>query len=215
MVVGLLAVGCSSGDGGGAKAAEAVLPVAVSGPDPDVVPRGEEDRLKITPTPDVSAPVLEKVQYAIRQDVLTRAHVVGTTTATCPAGITMKAGAVSQCTATYEGVEIPYEVKISDSYKEGSSVFSYTRTPKKGLLVAKFVYNQLNEHYGPESGRTDASKPACQELPVAKAYDLGADADTGYTCQYWSEYGKNGKPGYVTLKVTTGASGGMGFQEVG
>ncbi|MFI5531785.1 hypothetical protein ACIA8O_24955 [Kitasatospora sp. NPDC051853] len=194
-----------------AKSAAKVLPVAIDGPQKDVVQRGGGDALKVTPAPDSKAPVVEKVEHALREDVLSAAHVPGTTSAKCADGITMKAGAVSQCVVTYEGAEIPYEVKISDKYTEGSFVFSYTKTQKKALLVAKEIYNRFHERYGSTS---TASRLACDEIPAAKTFDFGAD--TGYTCQYWSEHGtKDGKPGYVTVKVRIGSTrGSIALDEV-
>ncbi|MEU0940249.1 hypothetical protein [Embleya sp. NPDC005971] len=208
VAVGLLTTACGGSNSpsgsadSGAKNAVKVLPVAIDGPQKDVLPRGG-DALRVTPLPGTKAPVVEKVEHALREDVLSGAHVPGTTSAKCADGITMKAGAVSQCVVTYEGAEIPYEVKIGDKYTEGSMVFSYTKTPKKALLVAKEIYNRFNERYGSASGASDASKLACEEIPVAKTFDFGAD--TGYTCQYWGEHGtKDGKPGYVTVKVKIG-----------
>lgn len=231
ITVGLLAVGCSStggtsgldgtlttGSAGATSptkaekpAASKALPVAIDGPQKDVVLRGG-DALKVLPAPESDTPFVEKLEHSLRETVLSRAHVPGETSADCPNGVTKKAGAVSLCTVTYEGAEIPYEVKISDSYKEGSFIISYTRTPKKGLLVAKTVYNLLWESYGSDSGRTDTSKLACDEIPAAKTVDF--DSDTGYTCQYWSEHAKDGEPGYATLKVTMGSSGSPGFKTV-
>lgn len=215
-IAGALATACGSTtkpSDSGASDTGTPLPVAVTGPQSEVVARGDGDALRIMPIPPASATVQQKVEHALREDILSKVRVVATTSATCPGGITMKAGAVSQCVVTYEGAEVPYEVKISDRYKDGDRVFSYTKEPKKALLVAKVVYHQLNESYGAESGRTDASKLACEEFPAAKAMEFGAD--TGLTCQYWSKYGKDGEPGYVTLKVTMGKRGyGVGFEEV-
>ncbi|MFB7943656.1 hypothetical protein ACFC6L_01935 [Kitasatospora phosalacinea] len=206
--------GSGSGSGSASKsAAGAALPVAVTGPVADVYLRSSDsgDALRVKPTPDRSAPLVEKVEFALREDLLSQAHTPGGTTAKCPDGITQKAGAVSLCVATFEGAEVPYEVKISDSYTEGSMVVSYTKTPKKGLLVAKMIQALLYEQYGPESGYEGAGKLACQEMPVAGAYDF--ETDTGFTCQYWSEHAGNGKPGYTTLKVRMG-SRNAGLQPV-
>ncbi|MFE1318954.1 hypothetical protein [Kitasatospora phosalacinea] len=197
-----LGSGSGSGSGSSSKAAAgAALPVAVDGPVADVYLRSSSsgDALRVKPAPDRSAPLVEKVEFALREDLLSQAHTPGETTAKCPDGITQKAGAVSLCVATFEGAEVPYEVKISDSYTEGSMIISYTKTPKKGLLVARTVQAMLYEQYGPESGYEGAGKLACQEMPVAGAYDF--DTDTGFTCQYWSEHADDGKPGYTTLKV--------------
>ncbi|QIP88084.1 hypothetical protein GLX30_33275 [Streptomyces sp. Tu 2975] len=213
--VALLSSGCSSAEtaqGGGADDASKALPVTITGPQPDVHMRGG-DALRVTPIPAVGAPFLQKVEHALREDALSIAKVAGETSAKCPAGVTQKAGAVSQCVVTYAGAEIPYEVKISDSYTAGSSIISYTKEPKKGLLVGKLVYQMINENYGSESGRSDASKLACDELPAAKAFDFGAD--TGYKCQYWGEHADNGEPGYKTVQVKIGSKGyAYSFEEV-
>lgn len=213
--VALLSAGCSSAEtaqGGAAADAAKALPVAVTGAQPDVHMRGG-DALRVTPAPEAGAPLAQKVEHALREDVLSIAKVAGETSAKCPAGVTRKAGAVSQCVVTYAGAEIPYEVKISDSYTAGSSFISYTKEPKKGLLVDKLVYQMINESYGSESGRTDASKLACDKLPAAKAFDFGAD--TGYKCQYWGEHADNGEPGFRTVQVGIGRKGySYSFEEV-
>ncbi|MFP3987794.1 hypothetical protein U9R90_09885 [Streptomyces sp. E11-3] len=215
VAAGLLTAGCGSdsgsSDSSGGGAAQKALPVAIDGPQKDVRKRGE-DNLKVTPAPEQGAPLTEQVEHRLREAILLTAKVAGETSAKCPDGVTQKAGAVSQCVVTYEGAEIPYEVKISDRYREGSTITSYTTTPKKGLLVGKLVYNALYESYGPESGRTDTSKLACEELPVAKAFD--GKSDTGFKCQYWTKHANDGKGGYDTLRVTIGASGGIGFEAV-
>ncbi|MFI8434009.1 hypothetical protein ACIGJO_09685 [Streptomyces sp. NPDC079020] len=216
IAAGLLATGCGSSDadGGAGGAAQKALPVAIDGPQKDVVPQREAgEKLKIKPLPAMDAPFVEKVEHHLRQAVLRSARVPGETSAECPDGVDEKAGAVSQCIATYEGAEIPYEVKISDSAKAGSSLVFFDTTPKKGLLVAKAVYDSMNESYGSESGRTDASKPACEKMPAAKAVPLGKD--TGFTCQYWTKFANKGQPGYTTLRLKMGAQGyGMGFETV-
>ncbi|MFI9582208.1 hypothetical protein ACIHCQ_10250 [Streptomyces sp. NPDC052236] len=216
VAAGLLTAGCgsdgsSSDSSGGGGAAQKALPVAINGPQEDVRKRGE-DNLKVTPAPERDAPFIEQVQHRLREVILLDAEVAGETSAKCPNGVTQKAGAVSQCVVTYAGAEIPYEVKISDSYREGSSITSYNTTPKKGLLVGKVVYNALNERYGPESGSTDASKLACEEIPAAKAVDF--NSDTGYKCQYWGKHANDGKGGYETRRVMIGPSGGIGFENV-
>ncbi|MEV6963806.1 hypothetical protein AB0M47_01745 [Hamadaea sp. NPDC051192] len=219
VLAGLLAAGCgalkSSADSVAGDAGDdaKTLPVSISGPQADVVGRGDGDVLRIKPAPAVNAPVKDKIEHALREDVLATVRVLGTTSANCADGITMRAGATSQCTVTYQGIDIPYEVKISDRYTEGSMVFSYTKKPTKGVLVAKVIYNLMNERYGSDSGRTDASKLACDEIPAVKVVEFRAD--TGYTCQYWGEHAKDGKPGYVTLKITMGStSSSFAFDEV-
>ncbi|MGW5973317.1 hypothetical protein [Streptomyces sp. NPDC055186] len=185
------------------------LPVAVDGPQEDVVDSSGDARLKVTPAPENSASFTRKVEHKLRETVLRSAMVPGETSAECADGVTQKAGAVSQCVVTYEGAEIPYEVKVSDKYTEGSMFTFYDTTPQKGLLVAKSVYQALHERYSAEAGYTGSSKLACEEIPVAEAVDL--NADTGYTCQYWTETANGGEGGYTTLRVMMGVRG-PGFE---
>ncbi|MEW2070161.1 hypothetical protein [Streptomyces sp. NPDC007346] len=218
--VGILAVGCGSGDSSGtavtpaadskpdtveettAAPQEAPLPVAVDGPQKDVLTSSSDAQLKVLPKPDSGAPFTEKVEHKLQEQVLSRVKVPGKTSAECPDGVTQKAGAVSTCNVTYEGAVIPYEVKISDSYKEGGFMTFYNAKPLKGLVVAKAVYDQLFKEYG---SRSDASKLACEELPAATAVDF--ETDSGLTCQFWSKYGNKGDGGYETLRVKPGTYG--------
>jgi hypothetical protein len=210
----LAATGCSSLTGSDDAAGKDVkpLPVAIDGPQKDVFPQGGEE-LRVKPAPGADASAEKKIEHALREDVLSRAHTPGETSVKCPDGITMKAGATSSCIVTYEGTDLPYEVKISDDYEEGGYVFSYEKTAKSSLLVAKEIYNLMWERYGKDSGRTDASKLACDKLPPAKAVKFGAD--TGYDCQYWGEHGSpDGEPGYVTLDIIMGdVPGAIALQE--
>ncbi|WP_254811264.1 hypothetical protein [Streptomyces cavourensis] len=226
--VGILAVGCGSGDSSntaGIPAADpkpeaaqetsaapqqATLPVAVDGPQKDVLRSSSDGQLKVLPKPDNSAPFTERVEHKLQEQLLGRVKVPGKTSAECPDGVTQKAGAVSTCNVTYEGAVIPYEVKISDSYKEGSFMTFYNAKPLKSLIVAKTVYHQLYEQYGKESG-LEASKLACEEFPVAQAVDL--NGDSGLTCQYWSKYGNKGEGGFETLRVKAGTYG-PSFEQV-
>ncbi|MFE7481292.1 hypothetical protein [Streptomyces sp. NPDC057552] len=231
-VVGILAVGCGSGDSAApisAPAAESkptadskpdavqettaapqepTLPVVVDGPQKDVLDRSTDGQLKVLPKPESGAPFTEQVEHRLQEQLLGRIKVPGKTSAECPGGVTQKAGAVSTCNVTYEGAVVPYEVKISDSYKEGGFMTFYNAKPLKGLVVAKVVYNQLFEQYG---SRSDATKLACEEFPAAKAVDL--DGDSGLTCQYWSKYGNKGDGGYETLRVKAGTYG-PSFEQV-
>ncbi|MFC9034248.1 hypothetical protein [Streptomyces arboris] len=227
--VGILAVGCGSGDSTGSTVKPAAdakpdtaqetsaapqtapLPVAVAGPQKDVLDSSSDGQLKVLPKPDNSAPFTERVEHKLQEQLLSRIKVPGKTSAECPDGVTQKAGAVSTCNVTYEGAVIPYEVKISDSYKEGSFMTFYNSKPLKGLIVAKVVYDQLFEQYGSGSGRSDSSKLACEELPAATAVDF--DTDSGLTCQYWSKYGNEGDGGYETLRIKAGPYG-PSFEQV-
>ncbi|MEU2677315.1 hypothetical protein ABZ638_10525 [Streptomyces sp. NPDC007107] len=239
LAAGLLTAGCNSGDGddggshrksrsnhgsgsdndsdgggGSASAPEDDLAVLIDGPQKEVLKSGDEG-LKVTPKPAQGASFTKQIEHKLQETVLSGTKVPGKTSASCPDGVTQKASAVSRCTVTYEGAEIPYTVTISDSYREGSFITSYQARAEKGLLVAKTAYQAFYERYGAESGRSDASKLSCEELPVAKAVDWGTD--TGDTCQFWSKYGGDkGDGGYRTVKLTAAQAGYSvpGFEEV-
>jgi len=224
-VAGLLATACgpfapavdsAPGDADSsspAAAPVAPLPVPVSGPQPEVVPYGNSSALKVKPAPRYDASIEEKLKHALQEDLLGMVRVPGKTSVDCPDGITLKASAISHCVVTYEGVEVPYEVKIGDKYREGSFIFSYNKVAMKAVLVDKVVYNEFNERFGAESGRTETSKLACEEFPAVKVVEFGEN--TGLTCHYWSEYGPDGEPGYITVNVIVGDRGTrLDFEEV-
>lgn len=221
---GVLLVGCGSSDSDSASAPakgaaqespateQKALPVALDGSRGKVLERGAEG-LKVTPKPENSAPFAERVEHKLRETVLGTAKVPGKTSATCADGVTLKAGAVSSCEATYEGATIPYEVKISDSYQEGSFLTMYNTKAEKGLLAAEAVHEEFWQQYaGPDSAYPEASKLACDELPLAEAVEV--DADTGYRCQVWNDQRHQGEGGYQTFQVRIGGFG-PSFQEAG
>jgi hypothetical protein len=196
--------GSDSDSDGTGTASTKDLAVVIDGPQKEVLKSGDEG-LKVTPKPAQGASFTEQIEHRLRESVLSATKVPGSTEADCPDGVTQKASAVSTCTVTYEGASVPYTVTISDSYREGSFITSYEAVAGKGQLVAKTVYVSFYERYGAESGRSDASKLSCEELPVAKAVDW--ETDTGATCQFWSKYGGDGDGGYKTVRLTVGSSG--------
>ncbi|MFE0817929.1 hypothetical protein ACFW40_12870 [Streptomyces sp. NPDC058807] len=137
------------------------------------------------PEPDSSSEFTEKVEHRLRKDLLRAAKVNGKTTADCPAGVTLKASAASTCTASYEGVEIPFTVKIADDYGAGDFLIRYDAQQEKDLLVAKRVYQEFWERHEDSGGYEQ--KLTCDEIPAVKAVEKGAD--TGYKCQVWHEAG--------------------------
>lgn len=154
---GLLVTGCGSddssgGDGEKAENAESAasqkkLPVPVKSVDP-AVHDTSDDPLEISSKPGSSADFEEQVEHKLRETLLHSAKVEGETSAACPKGVTPKAGAVSKCTVMYEGAEIPFEVKVSDSYRERSAVMSYQSIPQKSLLVEKSGHAALKKWGG-------------------------------------------------------------------
>ncbi|MGD9485243.1 DUF4333 domain-containing protein [Streptomyces sp. TRM70308] len=210
----LLTAGCGSddggSDGGGETRADAAagaeetptpaepLAVEISGPQQDVV-ESHDDLVAPSPEPGSGAEFAEKVEYKLREKLLRQAKVNGETTADCPDGITREAGATSTCTATYEGVEIPFEVTISDRYEEGDFLIQYDTAPQQDLLVAKRVFHEFWERHQDSGGYEQML--SCDELPAAVAVDRGGDS--GYQCQVWHEAGDT----TTVFNVTTDSFG--------
>jgi hypothetical protein len=158
------------------------LAVAVTGPQQGVAESGSD--LEEPPgKPGSGADFTSQVEYALQGDLLSEARVEGRTTAVCPDGVTQKANASSECTVTYEGVEIPYTVTIGESYETGDILTPYRAEPKKRLLVAKRVHHEFWDQFGGSAG----TGLSCDEMPAAAAVDDGEP--TGYTCQSIREGG--------------------------
>ncbi|MBD0838531.1 DUF4333 domain-containing protein [Streptomyces sp. TRM68416] len=213
-----LAAGCGSGEDSSADAAakpagsksrgqasEAEpLAVEIDRARPGVVEL-LEDLKEPEPKPGKDAEFTEKVEYKLREDLLRDAWIDGETTADCPDGVTLKASATSRCTATYEGVEIPYEVTVKDDYKEGAFLIRYETRPLKDLLVAERVYNEFWRNHGEQGGGGFEQKLTCDEMPDALAVDRGADS--GYRCRLWTKAGDGDNGRFTHFTVTTDSFG--------
>jgi hypothetical protein len=150
--------------------------VEITGPQKGVAGSGSD--MKEPPgKPDGGADFTTQVEYALQGDLLTDARVEGRTTAVCPHGVTQRAGASSECTATWEGIEIPYTVTIGASYEPGDILTPYRAEPGKRLLVAERVRHEFWDRFGGDAG----TGLSCDEIPAALAVEEGTP--TGYTCQ--------------------------------
>ncbi|MDK1473460.1 hypothetical protein QNO07_08525 [Streptomyces sp. 549] len=198
LAAGLLTVGCGSSDSGDGKDDKNASPAAGSSapanepaqdddafegeqlPSPVESPAEEPVRSapSISPSPDRSATITDKVVYELQQRTVQMAGVLKDTTGTCAGGeLTMKAGATTECKVTYDGVDVPWDVTIGDNYKEGSFVVSYRVAPKKALLVGEGVKAAF---WTQQSSTSDDLR--CDDLPKAELVEV--DQDSGYKCQY-------------------------------
>ncbi|MEE1928640.1 hypothetical protein V1J52_10610 [Streptomyces sp. TRM 70351] len=135
----------------------------------------------LSPSPDSGADLTEKIIYELRQRTVEMAGVVKDTEGSCEGGeVTLKAGATTACTITYEGVEVPWEVNIADDYEEGSFIVRYDIAPTKGVLVGETV---RAEFWKLQNTMSDDLR--CDELPEVELVEI--DTDTGYRCQYLIE----------------------------
>lgn len=146
--------------------------------EPEEEPLGPSPEL--SPSPERGS-ATENVLNELKVDTLKMARVHGTMKAKCAGGaLTMKAGATTKCSVTYEGVEVPWNVTISDNYTSGSKIFSYQAEPEKGVLTAKAVYGEWHKLQSSENREL-----RCSEIPDVELVDL--DTPTNYKCQYLLE----------------------------
>lgn len=195
----------AEGDQGAAEQEE--LPVAVTEADPDVYASATD--ADPGPRPDSSGGFTAQVEHRLQESVLRMARVDGETSAECPDGVTQEAGATSACTATYAGVEIPFEVTINDDYQEGDFVTQYRSVPESGLLAGTAVYTEFLRWV---ENRGEGERLACDEIPDAEAVEL--NADSGYQCQFWTEYGGPDRTGGYTFVQVRATDMGPEFEPV-
>ncbi|MGJ3560118.1 hypothetical protein ACR6C2_22015 [Streptomyces sp. INA 01156] len=146
-----------AGSGDGQKA----LPVAVDGPQEDVVDSSGDAKLKVTPAPENGAPFTQKVEHKLRETVLRGVMVPGETSAECADGVTQQAGAVSQCVVTYEGAEIPTRSRSATSTPKAACSPSTTPRPRRACWWRSRSTTRCTRGTAPKPGtRAAASSPA-------------------------------------------------------
>lgn len=212
--LGMLTVGCSGSDASepdatpsagntaagdvkqnddsGSQAEGEQLPVKLEGPVDDLITTTPT----ISPSPDRSATTTDKVLYELQRRTVRMAGIAGATSGECEGGeLVMKAGAATSCTVTYEGVKVPWEITISDSYKPGSIIFSYTAKPLKGVLTAQGVHGTFWKQQNSYS-----EDLRCSEIPKAVLVEL--DQETDYKCQYLIKDGSGDRFSDRSVKVS-------------
>lgn len=138
----------------------------------------------LKPRPAPHASDTDRVVHDLRERTLAMAGVAGTTTGSCGrGGIELKAGATSTCTVTYESLEIPWDVTVSEEYQPGDSAVRYRAKPLKGVLTAKGVGGRFYEQ---QSGR-GVEEVWCSEIPDAELVELNTPTD--HRCQYLLDSG--------------------------
>lgn len=151
---------------------------------------------KMRPPGDNASPS-DQVLYDLQQRVVRTAGVVATTAARCSGGVIT--GTVDQsveCTVTYQGLKITYDVKITG----GTPTFSWVATTKKSVLTAAGVGRAYWAKYG-----ADATDVRCDKMPEKRLVPIGEDTD--FRCYYegpdgWVEHAVVLKDGGVTFEST-------------
>ncbi|MGA4848486.1 hypothetical protein ACOBQB_20315 [Streptomyces sp. G5(2025)] len=202
-------------DGGGSTAPRPTataekLPVVVSSSEPALIDAAwERSEMGLPPPPGSDASLTERVLDEIREKTLVMAGIRAQVGTRCEGGqVTVKKGEWTLCTASYQGVELVWEVLVEDVTGGGAwtvQLIDYqVFPPDSGVLLAKAVHGrfwaQHHEH---------AKELRCDRIPPLKRVTL--DEDTGYRCQYLDVDGD--VPRWVNTKVILDAAGPV-FREI-
>lgn len=187
----LLLTGCGTGadDDYAQESAFPELPQKIVKPVP--APTGG-----LQPSPPADAAFHESVAFGLREKTLDMANTVGTTTARCPADLTLKDGVEAVCVSTYEGLKIEWDVLVG-KWKDGyGNDVRWSAEPRMGILTRDGAANAVYNYYLPDLVR-------CSNIP--KAVLVPTSVKTDYTCQTVKD-GKAGKPMPAEARL-----GGPGF----
>lgn len=194
-----LAAGCGGGSSSSAKekpaAEEAPSGHPVSAPDPATTASPV-----IRPSPRDGAPLIEELQYDLRERTVKMAGAPGRTSAACDRpSVAAAKGSKVTCTVTYEGVKVTWPVTIQGP-SMGGLTLSYQAEPSVGIVTAKGAAADFwaNNH---DSG-TDLR---CDDMPAVKQVPLGQK--TGYRCSYLTKSSIDGKPLRVPMDLIVRSTG--------
>ncbi|WP_307128446.1 hypothetical protein [Streptomyces sp. B1I3] len=178
-LVGLLLTGCGTGADHSAARSTAFpeLPQKIVKPVP--LPAGGPH-----PSPPAGAAFHERVAFGLREKTLAMANTAGTTTARCPAGLTLRKGAEAVCVSTYEGLRIEWDVLVGASKDRFGNDVQWSAEPRTGIITRDGAANALYTYYAPDLVR-------CGDIP--KAVLVPAFVRTHYSCQTVKD-GRAGKP---------------------
>ncbi|MEU9556456.1 hypothetical protein [Streptomyces fumanus] len=202
----------SDGGGGpapGATAPVRKLPVVVDSAVPGLIDAGSGRSEMGLPSMPGDDPLTERALSEIQERTLVMAGIRAGISAACEGGrVLPKAGHKTPCTVTYRGVELTWDVWVSDVAGSGAGQLYWydIYPPDSGLLLADAVYGRFwNEHH------KSAKELRCDRIPAVKTVELGAD--TGYACQYLDTADAD-TPRWVTEKVLADTTGPV-FRETG
>ncbi|MER7397839.1 hypothetical protein ABT381_20315 [Streptomyces sp. NPDC000151] len=131
---------------------------------------------KVKPSPGANASFVDNLVFELRKKTVGLAYAMGKTSGECDQkDAKPKAGTKLDCTVTYEGVKVPWSVKIKG---EGitPNLVSYEAEPKKGIVTREGAIQFFwgNEVYGKKP------KVHCTDIPKAAVVPLGK---TKYQCE--------------------------------
>ncbi|MGO1052180.1 hypothetical protein [Crossiella sp. CA198] len=141
-------------------------------------PLKSEEARKLVPDEPLDAPPLKKMVQELRLQTLIMVQFRGEVAGSCKDDkIVFKAGGITDCTVTYNGLQVPWQITVSDDFKESDMLVKYTMKPLKGVLQAEAVHALFAEQY---QRRGDELR--CDQLPAAQLVEPGKK--TEFKCQY-------------------------------
>jgi hypothetical protein len=151
---------------------------------------------KVRPPGDNANPS-DQVLFDLQQRVVRTAGVVAATTARCAGGVIT--GTVDQtvdCTVTYQGLKVTYQVAITG----GTPTFSWVAITEKSVLTAEGVGRAYWAKHG-----EDATAVRCDKMPQKRLVPLGEDTD--FRCYHmgsdgWVEHAVFLKDGGISFEST-------------
>ncbi|GAA2839437.1 hypothetical protein [Crossiella cryophila] len=201
-IAGALALALLSLTGCGTQAvigsAEAVpiegTPRAVLVTPGKVAPLKVDEARKLIPGEPFDAPPLKKMVEELRLQTLVMVQFRGEVAGSCKDDkIVFKAGGITDCMVTYNGLQVPWQITVSDDFKESDMLVKYTMKPLKGVLQAEAVHALFAEQY-----QRLGDELRCDQLPAAQLVEPGKK--TEFKCQYRTVSG-NGRQ--ITLRDVT------------
>ncbi|WP_211305372.1 hypothetical protein, partial [Crossiella equi] len=124
------------------------------------------------------APIVERVLVELKRKTLSLVEVEGKIGGACKDNaLQLGPNAVTDCTVSYEDLEVPWQVTIGGNYKAGDMFFTYTAKPSRGVLLRAVVHSKLVSLYGPRNVPL-----RCDEMPERKLVEQ--NKDSGVKCQY-------------------------------
>lgn len=129
--------------------------------------------LPLTPSPARGADPKTAIAYDLERDVVKIAGVAAKTSTTCASPVDTTKDSTVLCTVDYEGLAVPYEVKI----RGGSTIYSYRTSTTKGVLTRAKVLAER----GSSGGFASQEDVRC-DVPERSLVTL--EEPTGATCTY-------------------------------
>lgn len=224
VAVGLVLVVAGCGSGGG-SCDEQPEPSAIDGEElpveiePQTQTPGllDEEIEAALPAPGRDPSVTEQVMYHLQWETMDMAGVIGRVApGRCDGGrVNEEIGAVTRCTVSYEGIEVPWNVEITGTNAGGFDYneLEYESRPLAGVLTAEAVYERWAWHMNSVLDTFDVPAEArCSEIPDVVRVDLGEP--TGYDCQDSLASCTDGEWSFRwgTIPVSVDAEGSVTFE---